>query len=777
MKKTYARTVSQRLLAATAIALVPSAPALSADDASVGQEGDEIVVTATKRAENVQDVPISISVIAADAVAKRGLTDSLAVSRVTAGLVAESATGAANPRFRLRGVGTNDFSATATPAVGIYEDEVYLMSGAAQSFPLYDLDHVEVLRGPQGSLWGKNTTAGAIHFVTQKPTQETRGYARLGYGSDDTREAEAAIGGALIPGTLAARVAGVYRHRDGQYDNDFTGKDAGRNTQWDVRGQLLWDIGPDAALLVKGHGGRTVVDVPLKHIGILADGSDSDGYAEEPGKRSLSNNGPGYTRTNRAGTDARLNVDLGSVTLTDVAGYETSKSIIFSDDDANPIAKYHERYGGKARTFTNELRLASDDTGPLSWIVGGYYLHDRTRSFGQLGLYSPVVDASGASLFGVNGAAYDFVVHTENVAGFGSVSYAVTDRLKLTAGGRYTWEKKDIAGTANDYITNPADVFDASNIGTVYIDTRNGIYRDGSGKAIPATPGSKSWKRFTWDVSADYKVTDDALIFGRIARGFRSGNYNTYVASPGDLSVYDPETLTSYELGVKTAWLDKRLTLNATAFHYDYKDIQVTVLQSVGAQTTNAASARVNGFEVEAVAKPVEGLTLTGGWGYQDSKYKKFDASVPFPINLGQPLDISGKSFERAPKHTLNLAGEYVVPIGTGHLSFLTDWRYTSRYRFHVWSDSIIPGNTAPFLADPAVQQLVKDAFSQDNLWLGNARIAYTTEGDRFEIAGWVKNVANKAYRTNTFAMFFNRSMSYYPGELRTYGATLTARF
>ncbi|MDB5714868.1 MAG: TonB-dependent receptor [Sphingomonadales bacterium] len=770
MTTTSLNSFRRGLFAAAALASVSGSPAYAADAGDAASEGGEIIVTATKRAENVQNVPISISVIGGDAVAKRGLTDSLAVSRVTAGLVAESATGAANPRFRLRGVGTNDFSATATPAVGIYEDEVYLMSGAAQSFPLYDLDHVEVLRGPQGSLWGKNTTAGAIHFVTQKPTQQTQGYARVGYGSDDTRLAEGAIGGALVEDVLAARIAGIYQHRDGQYHNAFTGKRAGRNDQWDVRGQLLWTISPDATLLLKGHGGKSVIDVPLKHIGLLAGGTDFDGYAEAPGKRSLSNNGSGYTRANRAGTDARLNIDLGNVTLTDIASYETSSSIINSDDDANPISKYHERYGGKARTFTNELRLASDGNGPLSWIAGVYYLHDRTRSFGQLGLYSPIN-------FGVDGAAYDFTVKTENVAGFGSVSYAVTDRLKLTAGGRYTWEKKSIAGTANDYITNPADVLDASHVGTVYIDTAAGVYNDGFGNAIAPTQGSKSWKKFTWDVSADYRLTDDALLFGRVSRGFRSGNYNTYVASPGDLSVYDPETLTSYELGVKTSWFDKRLTLNATAFHYDYKDIQVTVLQSVGTKTTNAAAARVNGFEIEAVAKPVEGLTLTGGWGFQDSKYKNFtNASVPFPINQGVGLDLSGQSFERAPKQTINLSGEYVVPVGTGHLSFLTDWRYTSRYHFHVWSDAT-NNNPAPFLASPAARELVRDSFSQKALWLGNARIAFTTAGDQFEIAGWVRNLANTSYRTNTFAMFFNRSMSYYPGELRTYGATVTARF
>ena len=254
-----------------------------------------------------------------------------------------------------------------------------------------------------------------------------------------------------------------------------------------------------------------------------------------------------------------------------------------------------------------------------------------------------------------------------------------------------------------------------------------------------------------------------------MARGFRSGAYNTYIANPGDLSVYDPETLTSYELGIKTSWLDHRLTLNATAFHYDIDDMQVTVLQSVGTRTQNAASAKVNGFEIEASARPVEGLNLSVGYGFQASKYVNFTkASVPFPINLGNPLDLSGQSLERAPRHTLNLSGSYDLKVGSGTLTFGTDWRYTSRYRFHVWSDAT--NNTpAPFLADPAIRALVRDTFSQDALWLGDARVAYRTAGG-LEIAGWVKNLTNQYYRTNTFGMFFNRSMSVYPGERRTYG-------
>ncbi|WP_165799470.1 TonB-dependent receptor [Sphingomonas oleivorans] len=752
--------------------LMIAAPVLAAEEAApadAGAQGGEIVVTATKRSANLQDVPISISVVGGEDIADRQIRDGIGVARQVPNLVAESAMGAAMPRFRLRGIGTNDFTPTSSSAVGIYEDEVYISAGSAQSAPLYDLDRVEVLRGPQGSLWGKNTTAGAIHYVTTKPGDTLSGQGRLVYGSDDTREAELGIGGPVAE-RLSARVAGVYKHRDGQYRNAFTGKHAGDYDIWDLRGQLLWDIAPDASLLVKAHGGETEQDQPLQHVGLLAGGTDFDGYAERDDSHALSNNGPGYTRARRFGTDARLEIDLGGATLTDVAGYERSSSLVYSDDDANPVSQYHERYGGRSRTFTNELRLASPDGDRLGWIVGAYYLHDKTNSFGQLGLYSPVN-------FGVDGAAYDFDVKTRNLAGFASLSFQITPRLKLTAGGRYTWEKKSIGGVAYDYVTQTGNIFDASVPNLVYIDTENGIYVDATGAPIAPTPSSRSWKRFTWDVSADYSIADDALLFGRIARGFRSGAFNTYVASPGDLSAYDPETLTSYEVGVKTSWLDRRLTLNATAFHYDFKNMQVTVLQSVGTRTQNAASARVNGFEIEATARPVTGLALNAGYGFQSSKYTDFpDASVPFPVNRGAPLDLTGQRLERAPRNTLNLSGTYEFALQGGTVSFNTDWRYSSRYRFHVWSDATNI-NPAPFLAGAAERALVRDSFSQKPLWLGDARVAYRFDASGLEIAGWVKNLTDRAYRTNSFGMFFNRSISIYPGERRTYGLSAAYRF
>jgi iron complex outermembrane receptor protein len=266
-------------------------------------------------------------------------------------------------------------------------------------------------------------------------------------------------------------------------------------------------------------------------------------------------------------------------------------------------------------------------------------------------------------------------------------------------------------------------------------------------------------------------------VYLRYARGFRSGNYNTYVATASDFALYKPEILTDYEGGIKTLLWGDRLQLDLSVFHYDYSNMQVTILENTGTKTTNAASAVSDGFELAGKFRPIENLTTDFGLTFQNAHYVSFtNASAPFPINQGNSINLSGQPLERAPQVTANVGVNYHVPVSFGSFNLETDWPYISRYRFQAWSDAnnVTP---APFLATPAAQALIRSSFSQGNLLLGNVRIAYHTPDQMTEVAAWVHNVTDQFYNTNAFGMFFNRSVSQYPGMRRAFGVELTQKF
>ena len=326
----------------------------------------------------------------------------------------------------------------------------------------------------------------------------------------------------------------------------------------------------------------------------------------------------------------------------------------------------------------------------------------------------------------------------------------------------------------------PGDLYDPSDVAFLYIDTDQNLWLNSSGAAMAAPPSSRTWGRVTWDATIDYKVARDILLFGRVANGFRSGNYNIYLAVPEDITTYEPETLMSYEAGIKSSFFDRRLKINITGFHYDISDMQVSALTDVvtGTKVVNAASARVDGVELEAVVEPVDGLSLSLGYGYQNARYHKFpNSSVPSAINGGDALDVSGASLG-SPKHTLNLGGNYQVALGTATLRFNTDWRYTSKQPGAPWlTRDFDELNHSPWLTE-AAYEVIRDTFNEKASWLGNATVGYKFGERGPELSLWVKNITNNA-QEGGFGMFFNRSLSSIPrgDRKRSYGLGLSYSF
>ncbi|PPQ37265.1 iron complex outermembrane recepter protein [Rhodoblastus acidophilus] len=747
----------------------PSPVATPATEATVA----DVVIHAEKKEEKAQEAPISLTAVSGAALETTAVHDSLTLAQAIPGLQAETTSGATNPRYRIRGIGTNDFSANMIPAVGVSEDDVFLDAGSAQGVPIYDLNDVEVLRGPQGTLQGKNTTAGTINYYTKRPTADFEGYSRTTIGDYGRRGEEAAISGPLIQDKLLGRFSFTSQGHDGQFNDLYRNRTVGGQRYWDARGQLQFFATDDLTMLLKLHAGDNKTDVPLRHVGLLAGGLDAQGYAQAPGSNVLANNGSGDSFNRRAGVSLNTRYHFpNDWTLTNIFAYESSKFSIFSDDDASPAPlNYEERIAGRSNVVSNELRLASPEADPVRFIGGLYYLDNQTNSNSQQPLYSPLN-------FGLDGNAYNFNISTRDIAAFSSLSADLTDKLTLTVGGRLTHERRSASGEAWSYVTDSAAPLDTSARNLTYINTGAGLYVDpATGLPITGPALSTSGIHDSEDVTLKYKLTPDDSVYARFARGFRSGNYNTYVATASDFALYEPEILTDYEAGVKTLLWDGRLQLNLSGFHYDYQNMQVTILQNTGTTTTNAASAVSDGFELEGKVRPLEDVTVNFGVTYQNAHYVKFtNASAPYPVNLGNPIDLSGQPFERAPKVSANLGVTYHIPVSFGSFDLSTDWRYTSRYRFQAWSDAtnVTP---APFLATPAAQVLIRNSFSQGDLLLGNIRIAWHSPDEKTEIAAWVHNVTDRAYNTNAFGMFFNRSITQYPGERRFVGLELTQKF
>jgi iron complex outermembrane recepter protein len=748
------------------------APVLAQEEPAA--EGlQEIVVTATRRAESAQSVPVAITALRGEQLQQLNIGDNFGVAKLAPSLAVESAYGLSQPRWRMRGVGSNAIGANAQAAVGVYSDDVLMSAGNMQSFGIFDMERVEVLRGPQGTLWGRNITGGAIHFVSKRPTEETSGYAQAQFGANDERNFEGAIGGALVGDSVLGRVSFSSRRRDGQYENLFKRSDTGGYDRSDVRVQLLGRINEDTDLYLKIYSGDADFQVPFRHTGLLANGTNFQGFSLPAGRDDVvSLNSRDDGRVTRSGATLQLNTTLaGGRTLTGIVSYDTAKSFNYFDDDATPLVDYSELNNDDTDQKIAEVRLASSADQRIRWIGGLYYLDSEVTGSLSAPFQSNVN-------FPTEGAAFETTTSTKSSAIFGTISADLTDRFGVRLGARYSRDEVSASGRAWSYAVNPLDVYDRSSPTLTYLDLARGIFiNSATGLPVAAQPTSRSWNKLTGDVTLEFKPRDEMLLFLRAARGYRAGNANTYIYNGTDFGLYNPEQLDDIEVGLKTTMLDGRVRLNAAAFRYDIKDMQVTVVLSPGSRTQNAAKARVSGAEIELETQLTERFYASLSLGYQDSEYTDFrTGSAPFPINLGAPLDLSGESFERAPEQTVTGVLAYTQPLSSGSLVFSTDWRYTSRFKFQPWvdSDRLSP---APFLQVPGVLDRVRDTFSQDAMTIGNASVSYRTQDERLEVGVWGKNLTNEFYPTSTYGFFFNRSLGSYLGELRSYGISLTYRF
>ncbi|MBB3221154.1 TonB-dependent receptor [Pseudoduganella umbonata] len=729
--------------AATAMAADPSADPAAADTAVIAAAAapsdaanlviSVVTVTAQKREEKVTDVPLPITAIGGDAIRDRNIGSSADIERLVPNLSAQSSGGkASKPRWFLRGIGTNDPNANNEGPLGIYVDDVVVGLQGNQNFPIFDLERVEVLRGPQGTLWGKNNTGGAINFISARPTFDTDGYARIGFGNYGSRTVEAAFGGAVQEEVLAARASLYYERNDGWARNIVTGEDGPKLRDFAARFQVLAKPTRDleALLILRlrqrdgGNPGSALVGATSVNGvttpnpgGAITQGGGSylPSYGTSPEPTSDYWAGDGYNKQDTNGASARVTWQFGGHTLTSITAFDNSSGDTWSGvgvPAGTTLDRSSARGSDSSRQRTQELRLSSSKDQPLSWILGAYYYNQDAR-----------VDSQGARFNNTEQytqSSWD--QKSISTALFGNARYAFTPQAAVTLGLRHTRERKSIEETtltANDNAAGDRVVFNDANAWWL-----PGAVSGGAVVPVTALERSARWNKTTWDLTPEYRVDKDLLLYARVATGFRSGGFNQAIVNNA-IRLTDPETITDYEVGAKSEWLRGRVTANLAAFYYDIKNLALNIQQVVPGTTitsTNGSSnGNIKGIELDVDALLTRELRVAASIGLLRSKYTEFAYSVG-----NVQLDASGNEFYRTPRRSFRLDAEYRLPLASGaDVLFGSDWSYRS----HIFHNATVQND--PIQETPGY-------------WNGNARISYRSANEQLQLTAFVSNVTDQ---------------------------------
>ena len=712
------------LASAIALALVLTAQTAAAQDApapageSAPKTLDVITVTAEKRVEDVQKVPESITTIDQEKldILKSGGDDIQFLSGRVPSLLVESSFGRTFPRFYIRGLGNSDFDLNASQPVSLVYDDIVLENPILKGFPVFDIGEVEVLRGPQGTLFGRNTPAGVVKLDSNRPTQETQGYADISYGTYGTAQLEAAIGGALSS-TWSARLSVLGQHRDNWVDNTAPGRtdSFGGYNERAARLQFDWKPSENFDALFNVHGLNLDGSAILFRANIIEPGTNNlvAGFKRD----EISLDGQNFQHVTEHGASARLTWDFNDMQLVSITGFEKVETLSHGDIDGGYGASFAPPYGPGFipfpsetadgmpfhRQITQEIHLSSKETTPWDWIVGVYYFNENVRidSFDYNTLGGSVQDGYALQK--------QFDIST---ALFGSLGYQVTDELKLRGGVRFSQDDKKYSA---ERFVSP---FGAGHLGPIYADPSD--------------------NNVSWDLSAAYAVSKQTDLYARLATGFRPPSIQGRVLFGNGISVADTESVTSIEAGVKSRLFDNRATVSFDVFNFEMKNQQLTAVGGTSNTATlvNAKKTEGHGFEFDLQAYLTDQLMVTAGTSYNSTKIKDPNLYIP-PCGSGcTVLDptivrdgvtlalIDGNPLVDAPKWIANVTARYAVPVGNGEFFVYTDWAYRSKVLINVLYES------AEFQSKPWV--------------VGGLRVGYLWDGGRREVAFYGRNITDK---------------------------------
>ncbi|MBL0923350.1 MAG: TonB-dependent receptor [Sphingomonadaceae bacterium] len=702
-----------------------------------GVSDQEIIVTATKRAERLIDVPASISAITADDYERLNARQLEDVQKLVPNLSVAQGQGVQSTRYTIRGVGSVSTRAALQTSVAVFIDDIYQASPVQSNIDLVDIARVEVLRGPQGTLFGRNSMGGAIRIVTRVPTNDFSGSAELLYGNYDYLNARGNIGGALVNDTLYASI-GVSHIEGGGYVYNPNTDDAGPSSNRDAA-RLSLRLAPAGS-----RGTLTITGHYAKSADITAIASANPFQFRQLGSTNQTLNSENY------GVSAHAEVDFDNVRLTAISSFDSSKFRTGGDGDGAPQFFFTNAERRSQRTMSQEIRLTSTNDGPLKWIVGGYYYYERYfRQAGETinlaAIAPPSITLPGGPTFPVRffPSASPTIrdqlrVETNSFSLFGELSYDI-GAVTLSIGGRYTWDNQD--GTINQ----------PDNIGFGFGPLPPTLIVS----QLQSTQALRS-KNFSPRAVVTYNLSDDANLYLSYSRGFKGGGFNTGL-DPSSLQFLrvTPERLTNYEAGAKFLFGDRRYSLNMAGFYMDYNNIQVVQEINSALRLTglvNAAKARIYGFELEGSGRLSDVVSLSFGLGYTNAKFTDYPACI---------------AARRGPTGAIISPA---VACDGRQLQFTPDWTANGQISIRQ------PLNERLTLVANSTVRFTDDRFTEVDNRAASKLSGYTTvdanlglEFGNFSIGLWARNLLNEKYLTiYQNSPFFGNI--YLPGSPRTYG-------
>lgn len=746
-------------LAAMAWSMPTLAQEAGQDAAPQASEGDPeflgaIVVTARRRSETLQNTPVAITAIQPAQLDAKGTMDIGDLQGTAPNLlITQQPTGASAANISIRGIAFADVEKSFDPAVGIYVDDVYIGTSTGQYLDFFDIDSIEVLRGPQGTLFGRNTIAGVINIRRSKPTMEFGGKLEASVGSYGTIGLRGVLNVPVIPDVLGVKFFEFHQQSDGFQKDVATGKHLGASNSENFGAAIRFN--PSSALdmvltLEKQdqkfdtYMASTLVPGDV-FCGFVPSGACGGNLTDDLYDVYKSIDSPGFYKAKAA----TLNVDwdAGPVTVTSVTSYrESHERTLYDVGSAGLfIVDRPQTYD----QFSQELRFAGDLFQGFDYVAGLYYFKSNYE-----------LDQS-TTVFGAPAGGIHVIGHSESYAGFVDFNWEVLDTVRISGGGRWTHDKKRYQ-------------FPRILTGSV----------------------SDSWSKFTPKITVDWRPNSELMLYATWSRGYRSGGFSGRAGTVFSASTpYNPETVDSYELGAKTTWLDGRMTLNVAGFYTDYKDIQqssvITADNAQGNETivVNAAGAKIKGVEADLAIEPVDRLHFHASVGYTDAKFKGFIVGQPITQADGskfvRPLDYSAVQPIFAPKWTLSFNGDYTIQAGAADITLSAGYRYLAAYDQQIAPDPALYGqlladgpSDTPFIVprnDPRVRS------DPQNLVDLSIAVSFPIDDEgktaRFKL--FARNVLNDKGPSFAFAVAAYPNLWHYavPREPRVVGASFGIDF